>query len=173
MSLLPPINLKKWIEDHRDYLKPPVCNKMVFEENGFIVMIVGGPNSRKDFHYDEGPELFYQIEGDMILKIVTGDNRHEDVTIKEGEMYLLPPRTPHSPQRFENTVGLVVERTRTEAEKDGLMWYCDECQHKIYEEYFVLENIEKDLPKIFKKFYASEKARTCGHCNHIMPANNS
>jgi 3-hydroxyanthranilate 3,4-dioxygenase len=163
---MPPINFKKWIDDHREFLKPPVCNKMIFEEDGFIVMVVGGPNSRTDYHYDEGPEFFYQIEGEMVLKTVQ-DGEFVDVPIKEGEVFLLPPKIPHSPQRMENSVGLVIERTRTENEQDGLMWFCDNCGEKIYEEYFKLENIEKDLPPVFDRYYSSEEARTCGKCGHI------
>ncbi len=122
MPILPPINFKEWIEDNRELLKPPVGNKCVYEDAEFIVMVVGGPNSRKDYHYDLGEEFFYQIEGDMLLKIKDGDE-FKDISIKEGEIFLLPPKTPHSPQRFENTVGLVIERTRKEDELDGFQWY--------------------------------------------------
>lgn len=168
MNFEKPINIHHWIERHREYLKPPVCNKLVFKENGFIIMVVGGPNTRKDYHYEEGPEFFYQIEGDMVLKIINSSGVPEDVTIKEGEFFLLPAKIPHSPQRFENTVGLVVERTRLEGEMDGLMWYCDHCNTKLFEKYFVLENIEKDLPKVFEEFYSSENNRTCKNCGSVM-----
>ena len=110
-----------------------VCNQQVFEDNDFIVMIVGGPNSRQDYHVDEGPELFYQLEGSMLLQTIQ-DGGRVDVTIGEGEMLLLPPRVPHSPQRFADTVGLVVERARLPHELDGFMWFCESCDHKLYEE---------------------------------------
>lgn len=164
-----PINFKDWIEENRHLLKPPVGNKCVWEDQDFIVMVVGGPNTRSDYHYDEGPEFFYQVEGDMVLKIMeNGEPR--DIPIKEGEIFLLPPRIPHSPQRFENTVGLVVERKRLEHEQDGLIWYCEKCNNKLYEEYFHLENIETQFPPVFERFYASEDARTCGECGHVHPA---
>lgn len=168
MSLLPPFNFKKWIDDHREFLKPPVCNKLVFKEDGFIVMVVGGPNSRTDYHYEEGPEFFYQIEGEMVLKTVQ-DGKFVDVPIKEGEVFLLPPKVPHSPQRFENSVGLVIERTRLDHEKDGLMWFCEECGEKLYEEYFNLKNIEKDLPPVFDRYYSSLENRTCKKCSAVAP----
>lgn len=165
----PPINFKQWIEENRHLLKPPVGNKCVWENQDFIVMVVGGPNTRSDYHYDEGPEFFYQVEGDMVLKIMD-DGQPRDIPIKEGEIFLLPPKVPHSPQRFENTVGLVVERKRLDHEQDGLIWYCEKCNNKLYEEYFHLENIETQFPPVFERFYASEEARTCGECGHVHPA---
>ena len=97
-NLINPVNLKEWVNKNRHLLKPPVANKVVWENGDFIVMVVGGPNSRKDFHYNETPEFFYQVEGDIILKIIDND-KQEDITIKEGEIYLLPPKVYHSPQR--------------------------------------------------------------------------
>ncbi|MFC6634892.1 3-hydroxyanthranilate 3,4-dioxygenase [Microbulbifer taiwanensis] len=167
-QIMPPINFHKWIEEHREFLKPPVCNKLVFEEQGFFVMVVGGPNTRKDYHVDEGPELFYQIEGDMLLKTIQ-QGEVVDIPIREGEMFLLPPRVPHSPQRFADTVGLVVERRRTEEELDGLQWYCDQCNHLLYEEFFRLRNIEKDFPPVFDRFFGTEENRRCEACGHLMP----
>lgn len=171
MSLLipPPINLSEWIDTHKDVLKPPVCNKLVFEENGFYIMVVGGPNTRKDFHYDEGPEFFFQIKGDMNLRLWQ-DGVIRDQPVREGEVFLLPPKVPHSPQRFENTVGLVIERKRTDSEKDGLLWYCDDCHKLLYEEYFQLKNIEKDFPPVFDRFFSSLDHRTCKSCQCVMPA---
>ncbi len=164
-----PINFPRWIDEHREYLKPPVCNKQVFDDGDFIVMVVGGPNSRKDYHIDEGPELFYQLEGEMVLKTIQG-GQVVDVPIRAGEMYLHPPRVPHSPQRMANSVGLVVERKRLPQEKDGLQWYCDNCTALLYEEFFPLQNVEKDFPPIFDRFFADEELRTCKKCGTVMPA---
>jgi 3-hydroxyanthranilate 3,4-dioxygenase len=161
-------NLMGWIDQHRAELRPPVCNKQVFEEDDFIVMIVGGPNSRSDFHVDEGPELFLQIEGDMVLQVID-EGRREDIKIQEGEMLLLPPRVPHSPQRFADTVGLVVERKRLDHELDGFLWFCDNCDNKLYEEYVVLDDIVAQLPPIFERFYGSDKNRQCDNCDTLMP----
>jgi len=109
--MLPPINFKSWIEENRHLLKPPVGNKVVYEDTELIIMVVGGPNTRKDYHIDEGEEFFYQLEGGMVLRIME-NGKPKDLAINEGEIFLLPPKVPHSPQRFENTVGLVVERKR-------------------------------------------------------------
>ena len=168
MKPLTAFNLQQWIDEHRDQLRPPVCNQQVFEENDFIVMIVGGPNVRKDYHVDEGPELFYMIEGDMLLKVVE-DGEQRSIPIREGEMLLLPPRVPHSPQRFANTVGIVVERARLPHELDGFMWFCENCSSKLYEEYVYVDNIVEQLPPIFERFYDSEQKRTCDDCGTVMP----
>jgi len=167
--MLPPINFRQWIEDNRQLLKPPVGNKVIWKDAEFICMVVGGPNQRSDFHYDEGPEFFYQIEGDMLLKIESA-GRIEDIQIREGEIFLLPPRVPHSPQRFENTVGLVIERQRLPGEQDGLMWFCEKCGAKIYEEYFELTDIETQLQTVFSRYYSSRENRTCDSCGHLNPA---
>ena len=161
-------NLAAWIDEHRDRLKPPVCNQQVFEEDDFIVMIVGGPNSRKDYHVDEGPELFYQIEGHMVLQVID-DGERTNITISEGEMLLLPPGIPHSPQRFADTVGLVVERKRLEHELDGFMWFCESCNNKLYEERVHVDDIVKQLPPVFDRFYRSKKHRRCDKCGTVMP----
>ncbi len=173
MSTTPvkPFNFQKWIDEHRDLLKPPVCNKQVFEDDEFIVMVVGGPNGRRDYHYDEGPEFFYQLEGEMLLK-TQQDGQVVDYPIKAGEVFLLPPKMPHSPVRFENSIGLVVERKRLEHEQDGLMWYCENCNHKLYEEYFVLQSIEKDFLPVFDRFFADKSLRTCNQCGTVMPDTN-
>ncbi len=165
--LAPPVNFKKWIDEHRHLLKPPVCNQVVWPEGDFIIMVVGGPNIRKDYHYNETPEFFYQLEGDMVLKVID-DGEFKDIPIKEGEIFLLPPKVPHSPQRFENTVGLVVELKRPEGVLDALQWYCENCGNLLYEEKFALKDIVKQLPIIFNNFYSDEQKRTCKKCGTVM-----
>ena len=167
MKSLLAFNFQEWIEKHRHLLKPPVCNQQVFEDNDFIVMVVGGPNSRTDYHYDPGPEFFYQIEGDMLLQTIQDGKRVETV-IKEGEILLLPPTVPHSPQRYADTVGLVVERKRLETELDGFLWFCEKCYNKLYEEYLYITDIVGQLPPVFDRFYSSEANRTCKKCGEIM-----
>ncbi len=166
-KLFQPLNFQKWIDDNRHLLKPPVGNKVVYEDGDFIVMVIGGPNSRKDYHYNETPEFFYQMEGDITLKI-QDDGRARDVPIKEGDIYLLPPEVPHSPQRRANTIGLVIEQKRPEGMLDGLQWYCENCNHMLCEEKFALQNIETDMPVIFKNYYSDEEKRTCENCGALM-----
>ncbi|MBI1216112.1 MAG: 3-hydroxyanthranilate 3,4-dioxygenase [Alphaproteobacteria bacterium] len=166
--MLAPFNFKKWIDENRDQLKPPVCNKLVYEDSDFIIMVIGGPNTRKDYHDDPGEEFFYQLEGDMVLRVMEG-GKPRDIEIKEGEIFLLPAHLHHSPQRFENTVGLVMERKRRPGELDGFIWYCDECHGKLHDEYLPLGSIVKDLPPLFDRFWNNEEARTCKSCGHVMP----
>ena len=161
-----PINFKKWIDDNRQFLKPPVGNKAIYNED-YIVMVVGGPNARKDYHLNKTPEFFYQVEGDIVLKIIN-NGTPEDVHIREGEIYYLPPNIPHSPQRGANTVGLVIEQKREKDMEDGLAWFCENCNNELYREPFILDNIEVDMPIIFDKFYSNEKLRTCDVCAKVM-----
>jgi 3-hydroxyanthranilate 3,4-dioxygenase len=168
MKITMPFKLLDWIDDNREHLKPPVCNKQMFEHGDFIVQVVGGPNSRTDYHVDEGPELFYQVEGEMLLRTVQ-DGEFVDITIGEGDIFLLPPRVPHSPQRFRDTVGIVVERPRAATELDGFLWFCPKCANKLHEEYLHVSDIVKDLPPVFERFYSNTAARTCKHCGAVMP----
>jgi len=162
-----PINFKKWIDDNRHLLKPPVCNKVVWKDSDFIIMVVGGPNSRKDYHVDVEEEFFYQIEGSMTLKIID-QNKKKDININEGEIYLLPANVPHSPQRTKNSVGLVVEKTRKPTDLDGFQWYCDNCDNLIYEKFSQVSDIVNQLPIIFDEFWNNLNNRTCKKCNQIL-----
>ncbi|MBC7740556.1 MAG: 3-hydroxyanthranilate 3,4-dioxygenase [Bdellovibrionaceae bacterium] len=158
-----PFNFKTWIEENRHLLKPPVGNKCIWPQRDFIVMVVGGPNERTDFHVNAGDEFYHQIEGNMILKIRTPDGEFKDISIVAGDIYLLPGGTPHSPQRPANSIGLVVERKRRESEQDGLQWFCENCGNKLYEEFFHLEDIETQFPAVFDRYYNSEYT-TCKKC---------
>ena len=144
-----PFNFDQWIKDNKDKLKPPVANKNMYPlSEDYIVMVVAGPNARKDYHYNETEELFYQVEGDILVKIQV-DGKAVEVPIKEGEMFLLPAKIPHSPIRSEGSVGLVIEKKREPHHKDGLMWFSEKENALLYEEYFKLTNIEKDFLPIF------------------------
>ncbi len=168
MAIQRPFNLKKWIEENKTLLKPPVGNQQIYKvNNDFIVMVVGGPNARKDYHYNEGEELFYQLEGDVKIKIIE-DGKPETIYLKEGDIFLLPPRIPHSPQRGANTVGMVIERYRKPEEKDGFLWFCEKCNTKLYEEYVDLTDIVKQLPIVMTNFYNSLDKRTCKTCGAVM-----
>lgn len=168
MAVQRPFNFKKWIEENKHLLKPPVGNQQVYKGNeDFIIMVVGGPNSRKDFHYNEGEEFFYQLEGDINVRIIE-EGRQVDIPIREGEIFLLPGKTPHLPQRPANTVGLVVERYRKPGEKDGFLWYCEKCNRLLYEEYLEVTDIVKQLPEVMDRFYSSQKLRTCRNCGTEM-----
>ncbi|MBL7718628.1 MAG: 3-hydroxyanthranilate 3,4-dioxygenase [Flavipsychrobacter sp.] len=168
MAIAKAFNLNKWIDEHRHLLKPPVGNQQVYKDvENFIVMVVGGPNSRKDYHYNESEELFYQLEGDVVVKIID-EGKAVDIELKQGDMFLLPPKTPHSPQRGPDTVGLVIEKVRQGKEMDGFMWFCEQCDEKLYEEYFELTDIVKQLPPVMERFYSDADKRTCEKCGAVM-----
>ena len=168
MAIQKPFNLTKWIEDNRELLKPPVANKNLYVESGdYIVMIVAGPNARKDYHYNETEELFYQLEGDICVKIQE-DGKVVDMHLGAGDMFLLPCKVPHRPGRNENSIGLVIEKKRSANMKDGLMWFCENCNNKIHETFFELKDIETDFQIRFKEFYESESLRTCKKCGEVM-----
>ena len=158
-----PFNFKNWIDDNRHLLKPPVGNKQIWEDREFMVTVVGGPNSRTDYHINEGEEFFHQLEGDMVLRCLV-QGKPTDIPIREGDIFLLPPKVPHSPQRPAGTVGLVLERKRLPDELDGFMWLCKNCGEKLYEEFFHLTNIVTQLPPVFDRFYSSDAHTTCKKC---------
>ncbi len=172
MATAQPFNLQKWIRENKDLLKPPVGNKNIYAaSDDYIVMVVGGPNARKDYHYNETEELFYQLEGEITVYIQE-DGQKKAMKLSAGDMYLHPAKVPHSPARTEGSVGLVIERKRAgKGFTDGLLWYCDNCNHKLHEVYFELNDIEKDFLPHFTEFFTSEEKRTCKQCGTIMETN--
>ena len=169
MEIRAPFNLQKWIDENRHLLKPPVGNKNLYPEGtDYIVMIVAGPNARKDYHYNQTEELFYQLEGNINV-ITQQDGKKVEIPLGPGDMFLLPPNIPHSPNRSEGSIGLVIERVREgKGFTDGLLWFCDQCNTKLHETFFELKNIETDFLPRFKEFYNNENLRTCNNCGHKM-----
>ena len=169
MARLAAFNFKSWIDEHQHLLKPPVGNKMVFEDSDLMVTVVGGPNKRTDYHDDPVEEFFYQMKGDMLLKIKDGNDFY-DVPIREGDVFLLPPHVRHSPQRpQEGSVGLVIEPKRPEGALDAIEWYCFDCGTRVHRAEVDLVSIVDDLPPIYQAFYADEEARTCPNCGTVHP----
>ena len=168
-SLRKPFNFVRWIDEHAHLLKPPVGNKLLFEDAGMIVQVVGGPNQRADFHDDPSEEFFYQLRGAMVLKVAEGGRIH-DVPIREGEVFLLPPHVRHSPQRPQaGSVGLVVENARRPADRDGFEWFCFECGALVHRVEIAVADIVNDLPPLFAAFYADKAVRTCRRCGSLHP----
>jgi len=165
-----PFDLQRWIEENKEDLKPPVSNKQLCTEaEDVIVFVSGGPNTRNDYHVNATEELFYQLEGDIAVRVRPLDGSPpRDVIVREGEMWLLPRWVPHRPQRPADTVGLIVEFPRGE-EDDALRWYCDRCDELIYEAKWRLEKIDEDLAVIMKDFWEGPvDRRTCKECGHVM-----
>ncbi|MBM3486862.1 MAG: 3-hydroxyanthranilate 3,4-dioxygenase [Alphaproteobacteria bacterium] len=168
MAGLAAFNLMKWIEEHKDLLKPPVGNAQIWQDTEFIVTIVGGPNVRNDYHDDPAEEFFYQLKGDMVLRIIE-DGKPKDVPIREGDILLLPPHVPHSPQRKTDTVGLVLERVRRPGELDAFEWYCERCNAKVHRRELQLNSLVEDLPRVFEEYWSNPLLRVCKSCGHQNP----
>ena len=140
-SKLSVINTTSWIQQNEEKFKPPVCNKLM-HNNQLTIMFVGGKNIREDYHIEEGEELFYQVKGDISVKILE-NGQHKEIFIREGEIFLLPARIPHSPQRPENTIGLVIERNRSKNEIDGVRWFIPNSTTHLYEKWFHCTDLGK------------------------------
>lgn len=169
MTLSPPFNLNKWIEENRELLRPPVSNRAIWQDGDFIVQVIGGPNVRTDYHVDPYEEFFFQLKGNMTLPVIK-DGKRVDVPINEGEIFMLPPNVPHSPQRPEaESIGLVVERTRPEGVMDAFEWYCEQCGDKVHRREVQLTDIVADLPPVFDEYYADAAMRKCPSCGHDNP----
>jgi len=172
LGLAPPINFTKWVVENGEKLKPPVNNFCIYDGKDFITMVVGGPNSRNDYHVNETEEWFYQVKGDMLLKVIS-NGEFVDVNIREGEMFLLPGHVPHNPCRFADTVGLVMERKRPEGSIDRLRWYCPDAQHPkphlIREVSFHCTDLGVQLKPLINEWMENEELRKCGDCGHVAP----
>ncbi len=163
-----PIHLPSFLEANRHLLVPPVGNRQLFTDSEFIVMLIAGPNRRKDYHVDPGEELFYQLHGDITLRVFE-DGRIREIPILEGELFLLPSFVPHSPQRPADTVGLVVERTRRPDEEDHFQWYCEGCGHLLHDVALHVKNLNTELAPVLEGFFRGPATlRTCKRCGIEM-----
>lgn len=163
---LTPLNFKRWIDENRHLLKPPVGNRQIWEDREFMVTVVGGPNARTDYHINEGEEFFYQVEGDIVLRVLQ-DGKPHDIAIREGDIFLLPPNVPHSPQRPANTVGLVIERKRLPHEQDTFLFICETCYAPLFHESFHLTNIVTQLAPVFERYRSNPDNQRCKKCGHV------
>lgn len=172
----PLLNLEKWVKANAKFLTPPVSNKQLFSASkDAIVFVSGGPNTRNDYHVNPTEELFYQLKGDIAVRVrpLDGSAPH-DVVVKEGELFLLPRWVPHRPQRPKGTVGLIIEFPRGVDEngsphKDGLRWYCPQCDELVHEARWVLKKIDEDLKVIMFDFWdGPAQRRTCKGCGHVI-----
>lgn len=163
------MDLMKTIEENKHLLKPPVNNKVLWEDSEFIVMLIGGPNRRRDFHIDPSDEFFYQIKGNCYVECINENGEREVVTVGPGEMFMLPAWVPHSPHRPADSYGIVIERKRGEGELEHFVWYCDNCNKEMHRVTVQLTNIETQVKEAIEQFNGSEELRTCDHCGHVMP----
>jgi len=163
MAVMPPINLKEWVEKNRDQLKPPVGNKYLYSGKDFFVMVIGGPNARNDFHVTASEEYFYQVKGDVTVRI-REDGKIKDFTLREGETFFIPPNVPHSPRRPPGTIGVVVERVRPAGEMEHLVFYCEKCGELVHDLEFDCKDIVEHFRDTMEAFWKDDRRRTCKKC---------
>jgi len=163
-------NIQRWIEENKEKFKPPVGNAQVWDDGEMMVTVVGGPNQRRDYHDDPTEEFFYQLKGDIFLRIMETPGKPPlEIPIKEGEIFLLPKHMRHSPQRQAESIGVVVEMPRPEGSFDGFEWYCENCHQLLHRAEVKLKSIVRDLPPLFEKFNGDVGLRTCKHCGVVHP----
>ena len=163
-TVMPAINLMKWVEDNRDQLKPPVGNKYLYVGKDFFIMVIGGPNARNDFHITNSEEYFYQVKGDIVVRIRQDDESIEDFVVREGETFFIPPNVPHSPVRGPDTIGVVVERNRPAGETEHLVFYCEKCGELVHDMEFDCRDIVEHFSQAMEAFWVDTALSTCKAC---------
>jgi len=170
MDFLSTFNLKRWVAENQSYFNPPFrTNKLLAHHKDFLVMVLRGPNTRLDFHIEPGDEFFYQVEGDMELHLKPEGERRQVVQIKEGEIFVCPGGLPHSPRRFDNTWGLVIERKRRLGEKEEFAWFCEKCDELVLSRIMDPDNIPAQVSQVYQEFNDNEQLRTCRACGYVFP----
>jgi 3-hydroxyanthranilate 3,4-dioxygenase len=170
MDFLSTYNLKRWVAENADYFNPPFrTNKLLIHHKDFLVMVLRGPNPRLDFHIEPGDEFFYQVEGAMELHLKPPGERRQIVTIREGEIFVCPGGIPHSPRRFENTWGLVIERKRRADEKEEFAWFCEQCDNLVLQRTMDQDNIPAQVSRVYQEFNENDQVRTCRACGYVFP----
>jgi 3-hydroxyanthranilate 3,4-dioxygenase len=162
-SVMPPLNLMKWVEEHRHLLQPPVGNQYLYDGKDFFVMVIAGPNARNDFHVTDSEEFFHQLQGDVVVRIREG-GQIKDVPVREGETFFIPGGVPHSPQRPPGTLGLVVERRRPPGELEHVQFYCEKCGALVHDEEFDCADIVDHFRRAMEELWADAKRATCASC---------
>jgi 3-hydroxyanthranilate 3,4-dioxygenase len=165
------VDLEQWIADNRTRFKPPVSNVVIWPNPDLIVQMLSGPNSRTDFHDDPYAEVFIQLRGTMLLRIVE-DGRVRDIAIKEGEIFVCPAHVRHCPQRPADSFGLVIEIQRKGEDLDAFEWYCPKCVNCIHRVEMKLRDPQADAQRaagIFNAFYNDIARRTCNRCGTVHP----
>jgi 3-hydroxyanthranilate 3,4-dioxygenase len=170
MELLSTYHLKQWVHENEDYFKPPLrTNRLLVHHKDFLVMILRGPNTRLDFHIEPGDEFFYQIQGDMELHLKPPGEPRQIITIHEGEIFVCPGGLPHSPRRYDNTWGLVIERKRRDQEKEEFAWFCETCDRLVLSRIMEQGDIPAQVQEVYRAFNADESIRTCPDCGYVFP----
>ncbi|MCP3902603.1 MAG: 3-hydroxyanthranilate 3,4-dioxygenase [Planctomycetes bacterium] len=159
-KVLSPMNFQAWVEENKHLMKPPVGNRYLYDGSDFFVMVIAGPNARNDFHITDSEEFFFQIKGDVVVRI-REDGQIKDVPIREGETFFIPGGVPHSPQRGPNTLGMVVERRRPAGETEHVVFYCEACGELVHDMEFDCKDIVEHFAEAMEEFWADEELSTC------------
>ena len=130
------------------------------------MLIIRGPNDRRDFHVDPSDELFYQLTGDIWVDTMEEDGRRHRHDVKEGEFLLVPHFVPHSPHRPAGTTGLVVERKRRPDEDESFVWYCEQCGGELHRMDKRVSELTRQINQVIRDFNASADLQRCRHCGH-------
>ncbi|RYH28392.1 hypothetical protein EON65_12390 [archaeon] len=145
MSSLAARSLRETLKNIKPELKSPLANKLIFS-NGLKLRVAAGPSQRDHFHVVAGEEIYYQLKGDVELKVILPETKAPSaIVVKEGHIFRLPGGIPHSPQRSTKSLGLVVERQRSQYELDCLRWYKQDSNVVEYEEYFHCQDLEAQM----------------------------
>jgi 3-hydroxyanthranilate 3,4-dioxygenase len=162
-------NVLKWVEEHKGLGDRPTMSHERVWEDGFLVLLFDGPTPRDrcDFHINTSPEFFYQLVGDMRCRVIE-DGKFVDLTVGEGEMFMIPPNVPHLNTRDQGSLGIVVHQVRAPGAKDTIVWYCESCVSPLHRVDYVFEDLKTQLPVFIRNFLSSETLRTCRQCGAVM-----
>mgnify|MGYP000945832915 CR=1 FL=1 len=165
-----PRNLLGWVDANRARLKPPVNNAALYPDGNYIINMVGGGNTRTDFHHNPTEEIFHQIKGTAYIEI-WDRGKFDRVDLREGDVWLMEANLHHSPQRPDpNGLCFLVELRRPKGVLDSFNWYCPRCATLVWGSSVELQDLVADLPRTFEVFYAlNDTERTCRHCGTVHP----
>lgn len=166
-AILPPLNIGRWLEEHRHHLKPPYASRRVWEDRDTIVTVVAGPCNRKDFHVNPTEELVYQLEGAASVRLVDAQRQSRVVPVRAGELFLIPAGVPHAITLPADGVAVLIERRRPAGEDDQVCFYCDRCGETVYEETFDVDAADR-IRLIVEEFWSDATMRTCVHCGEVI-----
>ena len=170
MSELRAINLDQIKNAIKQGPKPV---SILWQEQDTLAFVARGREHRSEFHIDPCDEVMYMLKGDMELHYITPDGEHKFTVIREGEIIHCPAGTPHSPRFSPDSFVLVLERRRQTEEQDRFLWFCEQCNSKLYETARHVSDYRADpVSRVYEEFYSAETHRTCANCGYITPRPN-
>lgn len=104
MPKLEKVNLAEKLARFRAHYQP----KIVGELNGQLVKLVKFKGDFTWHHHEHEDELFYVIKGSFVMKLRDGD-----ITIREGEFFIVPRGVEHCPSAAEEVHVMLFEPAST------------------------------------------------------------